>query len=497
MSKQQLNSKAKLLSFASKILDQYSVENFLLTFYEEIPFTFKIKTVFLVYPCFTQSTSLSVVEASILKTFDVSDFSAFKNNDKIKDERRTIFAKFLARPMGRILDFDLLDDLDGQEKILEGATLFFEHDLEDKDINAFLEFLNKRKVVLGRTLKNILIENELKSDSMVWEQVFGSVSEPVVIADISGRVIRGNRCFYNRIYPYLDESDNDFISEWLQAYLRDVSNQIGQTWKSKTNIYEVHVYNLKEGGLSEIFVIYFRDMSQVYNLQIQLVQNEKMAAVGSLSDKISHELNNPLSGIKGMSQVLIKNKNTGDSVKADLCEVEKAVIRCEKVIRNLKDLSGNNLKDKTQVVSMSQLVSSTMALLKLVLNPFLVETSYVSQLDDLVEVVPELFRQVTFNLINNACQASIEGKKIIIRVQKNKNSVDLIVKDHGCGIDSTKISQIFEPFYTTKKKGLGTGLGLSMSQNIIKNFSGEILVESEIKKGSEFKVCLPLQKGLS
>ena len=109
-----------------------------------------------------------------------------------------------------------------------------------------------------------------------------------------------------------------------------------------------------------------------------------------------------------------------------------------------------------------------------------------------VLVVPELFIQVLFNLIQNACQATPDSGYIEITTFVEAGTVVFKVKDSGCGIPKEIMSEIFTPFFTTKNKDQGTGLGLSMSQGVVESFGGKIIVNSKEGVGSEFIVRLPL-----
>ncbi len=98
------------------------------------------------------------------------------------------------------------------------------------------------------------------------------------------------------------------------------------------------------------------------------------------------------------------------------------------------------------------------------------------------------------NILFNALDA-IEGNgKIKVKTYHNNDSIFIEIKDNGCGMDKETISKIFDPFFTTKEVGKGTGLGLSVSYGIIKKFKGDILVQSEVKKGSTFTIKLPVEQ---
>ena len=268
--------------------------------------------------------------------------------------------------------------------------------------------------------------------------------------------------------------------------------------KRNGRVYDVLSYPIIiEGDQTSTNVInHYVDVTVARQLHGQVVQNEKMAAIGLLAGNIAHELNNPLTGIRSLAQILISEIKDENPLKNDLREVENAAARSQKIIENLLEFSkGGGLEEREQKIALNEVVERTLPMLKTAMRDHRSEINLTEE-TTLVKAEPNLLQQVVFNLVNNACQAMTDPGTISVETEIVKEGkaakVCLKVRDTGSGIPDEIKDAIFEPFFTTKEEGRGTGLGLSMSQSIIQNFGGEIRVESEVGKGSTFMVYLPL-----
>jgi signal transduction histidine kinase len=235
-----------------------------------------------------------------------------------------------------------------------------------------------------------------------------------------------------------------------------------------------------------------RDETRSQRLKSQVVQVEKMSAIGQLAGHIAHELNNPLTGIRSLAQVLLTETDPGGQVNKDLSEVEKAAARCQSIINNLLDFSKGGLGQKAQVLDLNEITRKTLPFLKSATGKFRSDI----QLSDgelMVKVEPHLMQQVIFNLVNNACQAMKDKGEITVHTHRDGAWAFLEVKDTGPGIGESLKEKIFEPFFTTKEEGEGTGLGLSLSRDFVRQFGGDLECESAEGQGSLFRVKLPLE----
>lgn len=238
-----------------------------------------------------------------------------------------------------------------------------------------------------------------------------------------------------------------------------------------------------------------KSQAQLLKSQADLVQSEKMASIGFLASGIAHEFNNIMAGISGYAQLARKNPKFKDTL------VEVALTQTERALDLTRSLSTYN-RPPSQEQSESDVVEVLESALCLVANEL--ETSNVRIIKEftsrpLVHVLAAELQEVVLNLVINAIQAIHPNEGLIhIRVGPDvdpKNCL-LEVSDNGVGIPPENLRRIFDPFFTTKGalgggRHSGTGLGLTVSYNVIKSHSGRIDVESTVGKGTTFRVTLP------
>jgi signal transduction histidine kinase len=269
-------------------------------------------------------------------------------------------------------------------------------------------------------------------------------------------------------------------------------------------------------------------LNEIQETQSQLIQTEKMSSLGQMVAGIAHEINNPVSFIHGNIQYL--NNYVQDLVKLVLLyqqEYPKSTVEIQNFIKKieleflLEDLDkivlsmANGTERITNIVSslrnfarldesdmknvdLHEGIESTLIILN---SKFINEIEIIKQYSDLPKVTcfPGILNQVFLNIINNAADAllsqkSLVGKQIVIQTEKlTENQISIKIRDNGPGIQSEIQGQIFDPFFTTKPVGKGTGLGLSISYQIIQKHHGKIMLASEVGKGTEFTIILPIR----
>jgi two-component system NtrC family sensor kinase len=236
-------------------------------------------------------------------------------------------------------------------------------------------------------------------------------------------------------------------------------------------------------------------LQELESRQQQLIQSTKMAAVGSLTSGIAHELNNPLNNIGLVTEDLIDNlseRSTEQSLEL-LRQIETQVERASSTVRNLLDFTRND-KPVFTTVSIPEVIRDTARLLGNEMKLAGVELSIIMD-DELPSVTgdPRNIQQVFLNLMLNAIQAMPQGGKLVVKGAVMDGFVRVDVQDTGTGIPEEDLARVFDPFFTTKEPGMGTGLGLAVSYGIIETHRGKIHVESALGKGSTFSVHLPLK----
>ncbi len=220
----------------------------------------------------------------------------------------------------------------------------------------------------------------------------------------------------------------------------------------------------------------------------QVVHNEKMAAVGRLAAGVAHEINNPLSGMLNCLKAMEENPEDRDLHNRYRDLLAKGLNRVGKIVRQLLNY-GRSEPLKRQQVQVDELVEECCQLLEIGLKK--VDLQMDLSVTRLVAVDADAVKQVVVNLGLNAIQAMPDGGNLMVRSRDMGDRILIEVQDSGTGIDPAVLPNIFDPFFTTKEVGEGSGLGLSVTYNLVQRMGGNITVESEMGEGSCFKVELP------
>jgi signal transduction histidine kinase len=257
--------------------------------------------------------------------------------------------------------------------------------------------------------------------------------------------------------------------------------------------------------------------------QAQLIQSEKMASLGELTAGIAHEIQNPLNFVNNFSEVseemideaIGSRQEAGENspvvtelltdIKQNLAKINHHGKRADTIVKGMLQHSRSTTGNR-ELTDVNDLVDEYV---KLSFHAFrgkdnAFDVNLQTDFDPAVgaiELAPQEVGRVLLNILNNAFYAVNERKKsdpaytpeIIVQTKKTRNGIEISVKDNGGGIPESIVGKIFQPFFTTKPTGQGTGLGLSLSYDIVKAHGGELKVETETGKGSRFVVLLPIE----
>jgi two-component system NtrC family sensor kinase len=245
-------------------------------------------------------------------------------------------------------------------------------------------------------------------------------------------------------------------------------------------------------------------MEQLKSTQAQLLQAEKLSAIGQLVAGVAHELNNPLTSVMGYAQLLEEelldvqrtgNPRPAGELAQDLRRIAEESERAARIVRNLLAFARRQTAARA-AQDLTELVARVVALRNydLRLNSIELETRFEPDLPQVVVDGSQL-QQALLNLVLNAEQA-MRGRpvrRLVVgaRLDQPAAAVELYVSDTGHGIEHTNLSKIFDPFFTTRDVGEGTGLGLSICYGIVRDHGGQISVESKVQVGTTFSVLLP------
>lgn len=228
----------------------------------------------------------------------------------------------------------------------------------------------------------------------------------------------------------------------------------------------------------------------------QLVQSSKMTALGELAAGLAHELNQPLTVIKGLSTSLLCSTGASRIDHEKLQLIADASDKMELIIKHLGVFSRSE-SAQTVPVDLAKIISNALVMVREMLADNRIEVATELKTLPFVQGSPNRLEQVIINLLTNAKDAMDQGGRITISaapmISRGLKAVRLTIGDTGCGISKEHLGRIFDPFFTTKAAGKGTGLGLSISCGIIQEHSGEIAVESS-PGGTTFHITLPVAR---
>ena len=243
---------------------------------------------------------------------------------------------------------------------------------------------------------------------------------------------------------------------------------------------------------------------QLKQSQVQLIQSAKLSTIGWLGAGVAHELNNPIAGILGYAQFILRKFNKPDSTDKDFKSrmqyveyIEKESKRCKAIVENLLLFSRKHVGEP-EPVDIKPILEKTLLLIRhqLELQNIKLTINYEPGLPIVAGSVNQL-QQVFSNIIINAQHSMPNGGELNIgvstRKKAEKKNLEISFKDTGCGIPKQDIEKIFEPFFTTKQDRKSVGIGLAITHQIIQEHKGAITVGSEEGKGTTFTITLPVK----
>jgi two-component system, NtrC family, sensor kinase len=288
--------------------------------------------------------------------------------------------------------------------------------------------------------------------------------------------------------------------ELARQILHPLSRSVKYTERIAAGDYSLIIPQRKfRDEFSNLAIAINRMIFELMEKQKQLVQSRKMAAVGTLTSGIAHELNNPLNNISITTESLLEDLEgySQEEIKEMLKDIFTQVERAEGTVRNLLDFTRLE-QSKVEMIDANALIQSS---LKLVRNePLLKGIEAETEIPAGLPKIKGSFRnlqQVFLNIFLNSAQAMPDGGALIVKAHKDEgNYIRIDVTDSGCGIPEENLERVFDPFFTTKDVGKGTGLGLSVSYGIIQEIGGRITVNSKEGKWTTFSVYLPVAESL-
>jgi PAS domain S-box-containing protein len=413
--------------------------------------------------------------------------------------------RFVSQPVKHLLE--------GTERVADG------------DLSTPLEISSADEIgILARSFDQMtqrlqISEQELKASEEKYRSLFDNDPNPILVFDRSTFQIIDANIRATEKYGYSRE-------ELLQMSFRDLGDpedaerirasvveaciflpKVRHRHKDGSVMY-VNIHSCPREHLGEdVIIANIADISDRIQAEAQLIQAGKMAILGEMSAGVAHELNQPLNAIRIGSDILKKIVARGNSIEPETAdkvstEIVAQVERAANIINHLREFGRISDQDELEKVDINKPIRDVFTLLgqQLKLRQIKVNMELDESLPPIVGVSNRL-EQVFINLVMNARDAIEERREsspqevqegvLTIRTYLEKGKVVAVVRDNGNGIPERVKEKIFEPFFTTKEVGKGTGLGLSISYGIIKDYEGNIEVDSIPGGGSIFKITFP------
>ena len=341
-----------------------------------------------------------------------------------------------------------------------------------------------------------------------WETAFDALSEGIAVVDDEGRVRRSNRAMASLLGTPLPNvvgtplgdallGKPHALLELLAATRRGdrPAPLIARSERLKRSV-RINAARIPGATTEQSIVVMVEDVTEQQALETQLLQSEKLAAVGQLVSGVAHELNNPLTSITGLSEFLLEQKELGKKDRGHLQVIHEQAERAGRIVRNLLTFARKGSSERVPV-DLNDVIKRTLSLMT-----YDLKLKEISVERELSGALPEVLgdrhglQQVVLNLVTNAAQAVAENPRERAREISVSTwydgQVHLRVADTGPGIPDEVLQSVFTPFFTTKEPGKGTGLGLSITYSIVESHGGQITIEPRNPRGGAvFRVDLP------
>jgi two-component system NtrC family sensor kinase len=341
-----------------------------------------------------------------------------------------------------------------------------------------------------------------------WETAFNALSEGIAVLDPEGRLTRGNRA----LSRLLDLPAPALIGRPFWAMVvGDVEGEDGLIGAARRGerpaplairsltldrVVRLTAAPVAETAEKVAVVVLVEDVTEQRALETQLIQSEKLAAVGQFVSGVAHELNNPLTSIAGLSEFLQDRPGIAPAEREHLRVIHEQAERAGRIVRNLLTFARKSSPGEA-VVDLNDIVARTALLVAYELRLrgiTLVEDRSPGELQ--VRGNRDELQQVFLNLLNNAVHAVRDlptgSRRITLLTRREGGHAVVRVSDSGAGVPEELIPQLFTPFFTTKEPGEGTGLGLSLSYRIVESHGGRLWYRPAAGGGAEFQTSIPL-----
>jgi two-component system, NtrC family, sensor kinase len=342
------------------------------------------------------------------------------------------------------------------------------------------------------------------------ENIIESVNVGILVVDFDGRITTWNSALEEMFgiarERALRRNVRDILDRDLIETIQNVIGQEGWSLRDTRHIYKYNAstedgrpltlnvslapFEAARGVVTGTLVV-IENVTERAQLEEQLVQREKLSSIGLLAAGVAHEVNTPLAGISSYTQMLLQQVPETDSKRKMLEKIQTQTLRASGIVNNLLNFSRTG-DTQFREIDLNRVLDDTLQLLEPQLrnSKFEIARNYGAELPAAYGNASKL-QQVFMNLVLNARDAMPAGGRLTINTRLVDTSLVVDLRDTGIGIAPENIARIYDPFFTTKEVGQGTGLGLALSYGIIQEHSGRIFVESRPGEGTHFTIKLP------
>jgi len=364
---------------------------------------------------------------------------------------------------------------------------------------------------IGVALESLNNLEKLLQSKELLQTVVDGISDMLVLLDREGRIRMVNRAYLERFGLDLtqvtgrrctevhEEGRCPFSACSLEEVIRTGTPKTEEVHSPQGEVYLVHLYPvLDESGRVDGVIRYAKDITHQKRVEQKIQQTERLVALGQLTAGLAHELNNPLGVILCYTDLLKREMADFPMGLKDVGIIEKHARNCQRIVSDLLKFARGQAGSEPRPASLNKMVEDVIQMMGHQFRKRGIRLEI--HLDDDLPEIPldvERIKQVLVNLLMNARQALNGRGAVRITTRRDGDMAEVRVWDNGPGIDPAIRDKIFDPFFSTKDTGEGTGLGLSVSYGIVQDHGGEISVESEPGRWTEFVVRLPLERNLT
>ena len=383
-----------------------------------------------------------------------------------------------------------------------------------------LEILQTVSGYVAVAVENSLLyqEQETRAEELALlkefnESIVESVNVGLIAVDENGRITRCNSTFEAMMDLSREQTIGKLVEDIFdESFALNLENILGKSRWHLTEIRNAYklfttnaqgkplIINVAVAPLRSVShnqtgaIIVLENVTSRIKLEETLQQSEKLSSIGLLAAGVAHEVNTPLTGVSSYTQMLLGMIPETDPKHALLQKVQKQTDRASNIVGNLLNFSRTGNATEFTEINLNKLLEDTLQLLEPQMRK-----SNIEIIKNYADIPPKIFgnagklQQVFTNLIINARDAMFGGGTItLLTACSNEDEVIIEVSDTGSGIEAENLNKIYDPFFTTKSVGSGTGLGLAVSYGIVQEHAGTIEAQSEIGNGTTFRLAFPI-----